>query len=187
MSEVKLWGPVTWWRNVSEKCIDVILYALFCIINMWSRQNTTQEKKYCLRLSSSFLLSSMADYRKASSRGAYGHDPWRSSTWFHNNRYYNGTIYIIDNVIVLSDLVESSGYSSKTLQKGSWPYAPLDEVSRYETIIKNMVIGYHLFHIDYFIWYYIFRIFDLVYLFSLYKTCHIFKMYIPHNNNLSPL
>ena len=37
-----------------------------------------------------------------------------------NNIYYNGTIYIIDNVIVLSDLVESSGYSSKTLQKGSW-------------------------------------------------------------------
>ena len=30
-------------------------------------------------------------------------------------------IYIIDNVIVLSDLVESSGYSSKTLQKGSCP------------------------------------------------------------------
>ena len=51
-------------------------------------------------------------YRKASSRGAYGHDPfWRASTWFHNNRYYNGTVYIIDNVIVLSDLVESSGYS----------------------------------------------------------------------------
>ena len=47
------------------------------------------------------------------------------------NRYYNGTIYIIDNVIVLSDLVESSGYSSKTLQKGSYPYAPLDEVLRY--------------------------------------------------------
>ena len=36
-----------------------------------------------------------------------------------------------DNVIVLSDLVESSGYSSKTLQKGSCPYAPLDEVLRY--------------------------------------------------------
>ena len=69
---------------------------------------------------------------KASSRGAYGHDPfWRASTWFHNNRYYNGTMYIIDNVIVLSDLVESSGYSSKTLQKGSCPYAPLDEVLRY--------------------------------------------------------
>ena len=46
---------------------------------------------------------------------------WRASTWFHNNIYYNGTIYIIDNVIVLSDLVESNGYSSKTLQKGSWP------------------------------------------------------------------
>ena len=28
---------------------------------------------------------------------------------------YSGTIYIIDNVIVLSDLVESTGYSSKTL------------------------------------------------------------------------
>ena len=45
---------------------------------------------------------------------------WRASTWFHNNRYYNSTIYIIDNVIVLSNLVESSGYSSKTLQKGSY-------------------------------------------------------------------
>ena len=44
-----------------------------------------------------------------------------------------GTIYFIDNVIVLSDLVESSGYSSKTLQKGSCPYAPekLDEVLQY--------------------------------------------------------
>ena len=38
--------------------------------------------------------------------------------------------YIIDNVIVLSDLVESSGYSSKTLQKGSCPHAPLDEALR---------------------------------------------------------
>ena len=35
-------------------------------------------------------------------------------------------IYIIDNVMVLSDLVESSGYYSKTLPKGSRPYAPLD-------------------------------------------------------------
>ena len=42
---------------------------------------------------------------------------------------YNATIYIIDNVIVLSDLVESSGYSSKTLKKGC-PYAPLDEALR---------------------------------------------------------
>ena len=46
---------------------------------------------------------------------------WRALTWFHNNRYYNGTIYITDNVIVLSDLVESSGYSSKTLKKGWCP------------------------------------------------------------------
>ena len=71
-------------------------------------------------------------YRKASSTGAYGHDPflkcfWRASTWFHNNRYYNSTIYIIDNVIVLSDLVQSRGYSSKSLQKGSCPYAPVGE------------------------------------------------------------
>ena len=45
--------------------------------------------------------------------------------------YYNGTIK--DNAIVLSDLVELhvSGYSSKTLQKESCPYAPLDEVLRY--------------------------------------------------------
>ena len=31
----------------------------------------------------------------------------------------------------LSDLVESSGYSSKTLGKGSYPYAPLDGGLRY--------------------------------------------------------
>ena len=69
-----------------------------------------------------FLPFQLLVYRKASSRGAHGHVPfWRASTWFHNNRYYNGTIHIIDNVIVLSDLVESSGYSSKTLQKGSCP------------------------------------------------------------------
>ena len=61
---------------------------------------------------------------------------WRASTWFHNNRYYNGTIYIIDNdIIVLSDLVESSGYSSKTLQKGSCQYAPLDEAVRYNIVL----------------------------------------------------
>ena len=44
--------------------------------------------------------------------------------------YYN-----VDNVIVLSDLVESSGYSSKTLQKGSCPYAPLDEVLWYSELL----------------------------------------------------
>ena len=44
---------------------------------------------------------------------------------------YNGTIYIIENVIVQSDLVESSGYSSKSLKRGSCPYAPLDEALQY--------------------------------------------------------
>ena len=46
----------------------------------------------------------------------------------------------MDNVIVLSDLVESSGYSSKTLQKGSYPYAPLDEVLRYVDINYLFII-----------------------------------------------
>ena len=77
-------------------------------------------------------LCSFSQYRKDSSRGAYGHNPfWSVFEEHHNNRYYNGTIYIIDNIIVLSDLVESSGYSSKTLQKESCPYAPLDKVLRY--------------------------------------------------------
>ena len=40
----------------------------------------------------------------------------KSIDLIHNNRYYNGTIYIIDNVIVLADFVESSGYTSKALQ-----------------------------------------------------------------------
>ena len=62
---------------------------------------------------------------------------WRASNWFNNNIYYNSTIYIIDNVIVLSDLVESSGYSSKTLKKGSCPYATLDEALRYEGGLKS--------------------------------------------------
>ena len=69
-----------------------------------------------------FTDSINKSYRKASSRGAYGHWSllkcfWRASTWFHNNIYYNGTIYIVDNVIVPSDLVEPSGYTSKTLKK----------------------------------------------------------------------
>ena len=87
------------------------------------------------RCSSKTLQNGSCPYHIASSRGAYGHDPFwiflKTSTWFHNNRYYNGTIYIIDNNIVLCDIVGPSGYSSKTLQKGSCPYAPLDEVLRY--------------------------------------------------------
>ena len=35
---------------------------------------------------------------------------------------YNGTIYMTDTVIVISVIVESNIYSSKTLQKGSCPY-----------------------------------------------------------------
>ena len=71
---------------------------------------------------------------KASSRGAYGHDPflkcfWRASNWFHNNRHHNGTIY---NVIILSHLVESKWIFSKN---ASCPYAPLDEVLRYMSIV----------------------------------------------------
>ena len=37
----------------------------------------------------------------------------------------------MDNVIALSDLVESSGYSSKHFKKDHVHYAPLDEVLRY--------------------------------------------------------
>ena len=80
-----------------------------------------------------FFIPQKFPYRKALSRGAYGHDPFWSVFEEHRldstttDIYYNGTIYIMDNVIVLSDLVESSGYSSK----GSCPYAPLDEVLRY--------------------------------------------------------
>ena len=60
-------------------------------------------------------------YRKASSRGAYGHDPFLSV--FEEHRLDSTTdittaLFIFTgNVIVQSDLVESSGYSSKTLQK----------------------------------------------------------------------
>ena len=61
--------------------------------------------------------------------------------------YYNGTIFIIhvDNVIVLSDLVESSGYCSKTLQKGSCPYMRL--WTRFYGIIQILtgtVMKYHV-------------------------------------------
>ena len=75
-------------------------------------------------------------YCKASSRGAYGHDPFGSVFEEHRldsttTDITTATIYIIDNVIVLSDLVESSGYSSKTLQKGSCSYGALDEALRY--------------------------------------------------------
>ena len=46
-------------------------------------------------------------------------------------QHYSIYIIHVDNVIVLSDLVESSGCSSETLQRGSCPCAPLDEALRY--------------------------------------------------------
>ena len=48
---------------------------------------------------------------------------------------------IIDNVIVLSDLVESSGYSSKTLKKGSCPNAPLDEATVFVQYVDPYIIA----------------------------------------------
>ena len=44
---------------------------------------------------------------------------------------YNDIIYNINSALVISVVVESSRCSSKTLQKGSCPYAPLDEALRY--------------------------------------------------------
>ena len=46
-------------------------------------------------------------------------------------RWYNDIIYNIDSAVVIFVVVESSRCSSKTLQKGSCPYAPLDEALRY--------------------------------------------------------
>ena len=48
---------------------------------------------------------------------------WKASAWLHNNRYYNDTIYITDNVIAPSDPVESSGYSSGAPQGGGGDHA----------------------------------------------------------------
>ena len=88
-------------------------------------QTNVPLSRFCPSKTQSVPARLVISYRKTSSRGAYYIWTWsflkcfwRVSTWFHNNIYYNGTIYII---IVLSDLVESSGYSSKTLQKGSCP------------------------------------------------------------------
>ena len=42
----------------------------------------------------------------------------------------NDIIWNINSAVVISVVVESSRCSSKTLQKGSCPYAPLDEALR---------------------------------------------------------
>ena len=44
---------------------------------------------------------------------------------------YNDIIYNINSAVVISVVVESSRCSSSTLQKGSCPYAPLDEALQY--------------------------------------------------------
>ena len=56
---------------------------------------------------------------------------WRISAWFHKIRY-NDIVYDINSAVVISVVVESSRRSPKTLQKGSCPYAPLDDVLRYD-------------------------------------------------------
>ena len=79
------------------------------------------------------ILHLTSTYRKTPSRGAYGHDPLWSvfeecpldSTRSDNTMTI---IYNINSAVVISVVVESSRCSSKTLQKGSCPYAPLDEV-----------------------------------------------------------
>ena len=72
-------------------------------------------------------------YRKTSSRGAYGHDPFWSvfeEYPLDSTRSDSDIIYNINSAVVISVVVESSRCSSKTLQKGSCPYAPLDEALR---------------------------------------------------------
>ena len=83
-------------------------------------------------------------YRKTSSRGAYGHDPF----WTVFEEYpldstisdiYKDIIYNINSAVVIYAVVESSRCSSKTLQKGSYPYAPLDEALRYMHTMEHLV------------------------------------------------
>ena len=70
------------------------------------------------------------------SRGAYGHNPFWSVFEEHplDSTRSGRTMTLsinINSAIVISVVVESSRCSSKTLQKGSCPYAPLDEALRY--------------------------------------------------------
>ena len=75
-------------------------------------------------------------YRKTSSRGAYGHEPFLSvfEEYPLDSTRSDSTMTLsinINSAVVISVVVESSRWSSKTLQKGSCLYAPLDEVLRY--------------------------------------------------------
>ena len=51
--------------------------------------------------------------------------------WDTRYSIYNDIIYNIDSAVVKTVVVESSRCSSKTYQKGSCLYAPLDEALRY--------------------------------------------------------
>ena len=99
-------------------------------------------------------------YRKALSRGAYGHDPFWSvfeehRTWFHNNRYYNwhylfyslwGKMNVNWTILILWNQVDMLlKYNFSGLQKGSCPYAPLDKVLRYMTIKSTFCFSLYLF------------------------------------------
>ena len=70
-------------------------------------------------------------YRKSSSRGAYGRDPFGGISTGSD-----GTMPLsinMNSVVVVSVVVESGRCSSKALQGGSCPCAPLDEPLRYST------------------------------------------------------
>ena len=53
-------------------------------------------------------------------------------------------IYNKNSAAVISVLVESSRFSSKTLQKGSCPYTPLDEALRYGNANISYLLPYSL-------------------------------------------
>ena len=77
----------------------------------------------CLKCCSNSIVFLAVMYRKTSSRGAYGHDPFWSvfeeypldST--RSDSTYNDIIFNMNSVVVISVVVESSRCSSKTLQK----------------------------------------------------------------------
>jgi len=54
-----------------------------------------------------------------------------------------GNIYIIDNVILLSDLVESSEYSLKTI----FPYAPLDKFYGTRFAFTKIIFCLTIYHL----------------------------------------
>ena len=89
-------------------------------------------------------------YHKTSSRGAYWHDPFWSvfEEYPLDSTRSDTTMTLsikgnINSAVVISVVVESSWCSSKTLQKGSCPYALLDEALRYVTIAHFKLPQWH--------------------------------------------